>query len=158
MVYDRAHTRDIPSLGGMIKQMPWVGFAFVVGGLTSMGMPGFSGFIAEYPIFMGLFEATNVQLNIGGLSVTNYYPVIAILAVLGVVITAAYVLRVTGQVFFGEFNKEKYPEVGDIAITDRVILLLLGVPLLVIGLYPAILAPMVEAGVRPVVALLGGSF
>jgi NADH-quinone oxidoreductase subunit M len=158
MVYDRAHTRDIPSLGGMIKQMPWVGIAFVIGGLTSMGMPGFSGFIAEYPIFMGLFEATDVSLNVGSWSLTNYYPIIALLAVLGVVITAAYVLRVTGQVFFGDFNKEKFPEVADIAVTDRIILLLLGVPLLVIGLYPAVLAPMVEAGVRPVVALLGGSF
>lgn len=158
MVYDRAHTRDIPSLGGMIKQMPWVGIAFIVGGLTSMGMPGFSGFIAEYPIFMGLFEATDVSLTIGGSTITDYYPLVAVIAVLGVVITAAYVLRVTGQVFFGEFDKEKYPEVGDIAVTDRVILLLLGVPLLVIGLYPAVLAPMVEAGVRPVVALLGGSF
>jgi NADH:ubiquinone oxidoreductase subunit 4 (subunit M) len=61
-------------------------------------------------------------------------------------------------VFFGDFDAEKYPEVGDIAVTDRIILLLLGVPLVVIGLYPAVLAPMVEAGVRPVVALLGGSF
>lgn len=158
MVYDRAHTRDIPSLGGMLKQMPWVGFAFIVGGLTSMGMPGFSGFIAEYPIFMGLFEATDITLNIGSFQLTHYYPIVAVLSVLGVVITAAYVLRVTGQVFFGEFDAEKYPEVGDITITDRVILLLLGVPLVVIGLYPAVLAPMVEAGVRPVVALLGGSF
>src|SRR5690606_4024799 len=128
MVYDRAHTRDIPSLGGFIKQMPWVGLAFIVGGLTSMGMPGLSGFIAEYPIFMGLFEATDVSLTIGNWSLTNYYPIIAVLAVLGVVITAAYVLRVIGQVFFGDFDKEKFPEVGDIAVTDRIILLLLGVP------------------------------
>ncbi len=158
MVYDRAHTRDIPSLGGFIKQMPWVGFAFVIGGLTSMGMPGFSGFIAEYPIFMGLFEATDVTLSIGSVTLSNYYPVLAIISVLGIVITAAYVLRVTAAVFFGEFNAKRYPEVGDITVVDRAILLLLGVPLLVIGLYPAIMAPMVEAGVRPVVALLGGGF
>jgi NADH-quinone oxidoreductase subunit M len=158
MVYDRAHTRDIPSLGGMIKQMPWVGFAFIIGGLTSMGMPGFSGFIAEYPIFMGLFGASHVTLTIGSWQLQNYYPVIAIISVLGIVITAAYVLRVTGQVFFGEFDAQKYPEVQDITVTDRIILLLLGAPLLIIGLYPAVIAPMVEAGVRPVIALLGGSF
>lgn len=158
MVYDRAHTRDIPSLGGMIKQMPWVGFAFIVGGLTSMGMPGFSGFVAEYPIFMGLFDAAGVTLTIGTWELSNYYPTIAILSVLGIVITAAYVLRVTGQVFFGEFNAQKYPEVQDITVTDRMILLLLGIPLVVIGLNPTVIAPMVEAGVRPVVALLGGSF
>lgn len=158
MVYDRAHTRDIPSLGGFFKRMPWVAFAFVVGGLTSMGMPGLSGFIAEYPIFMGLFAASDVTLRIGSFELTNYYPIVALFAVLGIVITAAYVLRVTGRVFFGEFDEKRFADVGDIFITDRVILLLLGVPLLVIGIYPAVLAPMIEAGVRPVVALLGGSF
>jgi NADH-quinone oxidoreductase subunit M len=50
MVYDRAHTRDIPSLGGFVKRMPWVAVAFIIGGLTSMGMPGLSGFIAEFSI------------------------------------------------------------------------------------------------------------
>jgi NADH-quinone oxidoreductase subunit M len=157
MVYDRAHTRDIPSLGGFIKKMPWVALAFVVGGLTSMGMPGFSGFIAEYPIFMGLFQASeHVTLQIGNYTLANYYWWVAIIAVLGVVITAAYVLRVAHQVFFGEFNAELYPEVGNIAWSDRIILLLLAVPLMVIGLYPNIMAPMIEVGLRPIVAILGG--
>jgi NADH:ubiquinone oxidoreductase subunit 4 (subunit M) len=73
------------------------------------------------------------------------------------VITAAYVLRVTTQVFLGEFNAQLYPEVGDITITDRVILILLGVPLIVVGILPGVIAPMIEAGVMPVVALLGGA-
>ncbi|MFN8527582.1 MAG: NADH-quinone oxidoreductase subunit M, partial [Anaerolineae bacterium] len=113
MVYDRAHTRDIPSLGGFIKVMPWVGVAFVIGGLTSMGMPGFSGFIAEFPIFVGMWNASsNVALQIGSFTLTNYYSILVIIAALGIVITAAYVLRVTGQVFFGEFRRDKYPDVG----------------------------------------------
>jgi NADH-quinone oxidoreductase subunit M len=107
---------------------------------------------------MGLFAASDITLTIGTWQLANYYPVIAIISVLGIVITAAYVLRVSGQVFFGEFNAEKYPEVTDITVTDRIILLLLGAPLLIIGFYPAVMAPMVEAGVRPVIALLGGSF
>jgi NADH-quinone oxidoreductase subunit M len=158
MVYDRAHTRDIPSLGGFIKRMPWVGLAFIVGGLTSMGMPGFSGFVAEFPIFVGMWNASpNVALEAGGFVLQNYYAVIVILAALGIVITAAYVLRVTGQVFFGEFNAQLYPEVGDIAVTDRIILILLGVPLIVVGILPGIIAPMIQTGVLPVVALLGGA-
>jgi NADH-quinone oxidoreductase subunit M len=123
-----------------------------------MGMPGLSGFIAEYPIFMGLFDASDVTLRIGSLNLTNYYPLIAIGAVLGIVITAAYVLRVTGQVFFGEFNERRYADVQDIFLTDRIILLLLGVPLVLLGIAPWIMAPMIQAGVRPVVALLGGTF
>jgi NADH-quinone oxidoreductase subunit M len=157
MVYDRAHTRDIPSLGGFMKRMPWVGVAFIVGGLTSMGMPGLSGFVAEFPIFQGMWEASDqIILTIGGFELTNYYSIIVIIAALGIVVTAAYVLRVTGQVFFGEFDAEKYADVGDIAITDRVILLLLGVPLIILGMYPQIMQPMISEGLKPVVAMLTG--
>jgi NADH-quinone oxidoreductase subunit M len=157
MVYDRAHTRDIPSLGGFIRRMPWVGVAFIIGGLTSMGMPGLSGFIAEFPIFIGMFAASeSITLQIGDFVLSNYYSVIVIFAALGIVITAAYVLRVTSQVFFGEFDEGKYAEVGDIAITDRIILLLLGLPLIAIGMMPSLMAPMIQAGVQPVVAILGG--
>jgi NADH-quinone oxidoreductase subunit M len=157
MVYDRAHTRDIPSLGGFAKKMPWVAVAFIVGGLTSMGMPLFSGFIAEFAIFQGMWQASpNITLQIGNFVLTNYYSIIVIIAALGIVITAAYVLRVTGQVFLGEFDAAKYPEVGDITITDRIILILLGAPLLIMGLYPSIIYPMVTAGLQPVLAILGG--
>jgi NADH-quinone oxidoreductase subunit M len=157
MVYDRAHTRDIPSLGGFIKVMPWVGFAFIVGGLTSMGMPGFSGFIAEFPIFQGMFVASqNVSLDIGSIHLTNYYSVLVVIAALGIIITAAYVLRVTSQVFFGDFNRERYPDVGDITVRERFILLFLGSPLIILGLAPWIMAPMIESGLRPILAMLGG--
>jgi len=158
MVYDRAHTRDIPSLGGFIKVMPWVGIAFILGGLTSMGMPGLSGFVAEFPIFSGMWAASqNITLTIAGLNLTNYYSIIVIIAALGIIITAAYVLRVTGQVFFGNFNRELYPEVGDITVRERFILIILGVPLIILGVYPAIMAPMLQTAIRPVLALLGGA-
>ncbi len=157
MVYDRAHTRDIPSLGGFMKVMPWVGVAFVIGGLTSMGMPGLSGFIAEFPIFQGMWAASEqITLQIGRFELGNYYSVIVVLSALGIVVTAAYVLRVAGQVFLGEFDAEKFHDVGDIQVTDRIILILLGAPLIILGLYPPIMAPMIEAGIRPVIALLGG--
>ncbi len=157
MVYDRAHTRDIPSLGGFMKVMPWVGVAFVIGGLTSMGMPGLSGFIAEFPIFQGMWAASEqITLQLGTFQLSNYYSVIVILSALGIVITAAYVLRVAGQVFFGEFDAERFHDVGNIQMTDRIVLIILGAPLLILGLYPPIMAPMIESGIRPLIALLGG--
>jgi NADH-quinone oxidoreductase subunit M len=157
MVYDRAHTRDIPSLGGFIRKMPWVGLAFIIGGLTSMGMPGLSGFIAEFPIFQGMWQASpEVTLQIGNFTLTNYYSIIVIIAALGIVITAAYVLRVVGQVFFGEFDAEKYPEVGDITPIERVVLLVLGSPLIILGVVPYVMAPLIETGVIPILALLQG--
>ncbi|MEM9954404.1 MAG: NADH-quinone oxidoreductase subunit M [Chloroflexota bacterium] len=155
MVYDRAHTRDIPSLGGFMKQMPWVGVFFIIGGLTSMGMPGLSGFVAEFPIFQGLWEASDVvSLSIGTFTLANYYKWIVMLAALGIIITAAYVIRVTGAVFFGEFDAKKYPDVDDITVTDRIVLIILGVPLVILGMYPAIMAPMISVGVYPVQQLL----
>jgi NADH-quinone oxidoreductase subunit M len=157
MVYDRAHTRDIPSLGGFIKVMPWVGFAFIIGGLTSMGMPGFSGFIAEFPIFAGMWNASeHVTLQIGSFTLSNYYSVLVIIAAIGIVVTAAYVLRVTAQVFMGEFRRDRYPDVGDITVREKFILVFLGTPLILLGVLPGIMAPMLEVGMRPVLAILGG--
>jgi NADH-quinone oxidoreductase subunit M len=156
MVYDRAHTRDLPSLGGFIKVMPWVGFAFIIGGLTSMGMPGLSGFVAEFPIFQGMWEASEqITLQIGSYTLTNYYSILVILAAIAIVLTAAYVLRVTAQVFFGEFDRDKYPDVDDITPRERFVLIFLGAPLVLLGVAPFIMAPMLEVGVRPVLAILG---
>jgi NADH-quinone oxidoreductase subunit M len=158
MVYDRAHTRDIPSLGGFSKKLPWVAFAFIVGGLVSMGMPGLSGFVAEFPIFMGLWHAGPViQLTVGGWTLGNYFSVIAIIAVLGIVVTAAYVLRVVQQVFFGQFNEERYGGIGGITVLDKVALTMLVGTLIILGVWPSIMAPMIQSGVTPIVRLLGGA-
>jgi NADH-quinone oxidoreductase subunit M len=157
MVYDRAHTRDIPSLGGFVKVMPWVAFAFIVGGLTSMGMPGLSGFVAEFPIFAGMWAASpNISLTIGGLHLTNYYSILVIIAALGIVITAAYVLRVTGTVFFGEFDRAKYPDVDDITVRERFVLLFLGTPLVILGVAPYVMEGMLRVGLQPILTILGG--
>jgi NADH-quinone oxidoreductase subunit M len=156
MVYDRAHTRDIPSLGGFIRVMPWVAFAFIVGGLTSMGMPGLSGFIAEFPIFQGMWRASEqISLNLGAFQLTNYYSVLVVISAIGIVVTAAYVLRVVGQVFFGEFNRAKYPEVDDITARERFVLVFLCAPLVLLGVLPSIMSPMLQVGFRPVLTLLG---
>ncbi len=58
--------------------------AFIVGGLTSMGMPGLSGFIAEFPIFQGMWAASeNISLSLGAFQLTNYYSVLVVLAAIG---------------------------------------------------------------------------
>ncbi len=158
MVYDRAHTRDIPSLGGFRQVMPWVAFAFIVGGLVSMGMPGLSGFVAEFPIFVGLWNASStVTLAVGGWSLANYYGIVALVAVLGIVITAAYVLRVVQQVFFGEFDKQRYAQVGDVTVLDKAALAMLMAFMVLLGVWPGLMAPMVQSGVAPIVRLLGGA-
>jgi NADH-quinone oxidoreductase subunit M len=63
MMYDRAHTRNMDELSGMSKVLPWGAVAFIIGGLVSMGMPGLSGFVAEFPIFLGVWEGNGLSLT-----------------------------------------------------------------------------------------------
>ena len=142
MVYDQAHTREIPKLGGFRKIMPLVSVAFVIGGLVSMGMPGFSGFTAEFPIFMGLWGT---------------YPWIAIVAAISIVITASYIIRIVGKVFFGNIPDEFKDHVHDVRVLDKVALVVLSVILIGVGVYPPIMAPIVESGVENILRLLGGA-
>lgn len=141
MVYDRTHLRDIARLGGLYKKMPWAAVGFIVGGLVSMGMPGFSGFIAEFPIFMGAWKAA---------------PLVAIIAVLGIIITAGYILLVVRRVFFGEIQAEYAEAVSDVTVMDKIAIGLLVVLMIAIGWFPTLMAPMVQSGVKHILALVGG--
>jgi len=87
MVYDRTHTRVLDELEGMRlnRAMPFAAVTFVVAGLASMGMPGFSGFIAELQVLIGAWQA---------------WPTFAVLAGLGIVIGVAYTLRAVGKAFY----------------------------------------------------------
>jgi NADH-quinone oxidoreductase subunit M len=142
MVYDQAHTREIPRLGGIRRVMPTVMVAFIIGGLVSMGMPGFSGFIAEFPIFMGLW---------------SYRPWIAIVAAISIVITAAYIIRLITRVFFGPLPEEFAGHLHDVTVLDKVALAVLCFILIGVGVYPAVMTPMVQSGVNNILRLLGGA-
>jgi len=148
MIYDRAHTRQIPELGGFAKKMPIVAIAFIVGGLVSMGMPGFSGFVAEFPIFMGVWK---------------YRPWIAIVSGISIVITASYIIRIITTVFFGkmpdlfENGDEHHEPIGDVIALDKVALVLLAGILILVGVFPSVMVPMVESGVENILRLLGGA-
>ena len=153
MMYDQAHTRDIPSLGGFGAKMPMVAVAFIIGGLVSMGMPGFSGFIAEQPIFMGVWAAgqTTSQYYLG-----QQYSWIDLVAVIAIAITAAYILRAVHQVFFTKLPAEFEHHVGDVTIMDKVALGVLVGVLLALGWYPAWMAPLVASGAANVMTILQG--
>jgi NADH-quinone oxidoreductase subunit M len=142
MVYDRAHTRDIPKLGGFAKVMPLVAVAFIIGGLVSMGMPGFSGFVAEFPIFMGLWETQ---------------PALAVIAAISIVITAGYIMIVIRRVFFGEMPEEFEGHISPITNKDKLVLVMLAAILIVVGVWPRVMAPLVESGAQAVLAVIGGA-
>jgi NADH-quinone oxidoreductase subunit M len=142
MVYDRAHTRQIPELGGMIKPLPLVGIGVIVGSLVSMGMPGFSGFIAEFPIFMGMWKTNGI---------------VAIIAAISIVVTASYVLLVVRRVFFGKMPEALEGHITPIRTLDKIALVLLMTLMIAIGLFPALIVPWVQTGVQHILALLGGA-
>lgn len=156
MIYDRAHTRNMDDLSGMSKVLPWGAVAFIIGGLVSMGMPGLSGFIAEFPIFLGVWQGNGLSLadTAFALNPANYYRWVAILAAPPIVITAAYILRVVGKVFFGEYDGEKWHDMRPILPIDKLVMVSFVLILIVIGVYPQIIVPMVRSGVAPVVERL----
>jgi NADH-quinone oxidoreductase subunit M len=142
MVYDRSHTREIPKLGGMVKPLPWVAIGFIIGGLVSMGMPGFSGFVAEFPIFMGTWETI---------------PWGAIVASLSIVITAAYILIAIRRVFFGDMPTEFIGHIGPISVLDKIAIGTLCLVMVTLGVFPWLMVPMVQTGVKSIMTLLGGA-
>lgn len=154
MVYDRAHTRDMTKLGGMIKMFPLVTVIFIIGSLVSMGMPGLSGFVAEFPIFLGVWDGGDLNLlgTWGNLNPARFYPLVAELSVIGIIITAAYLLRAVQKVFFGKYEADKWHDMRPILAIDKFVLIFFVSLLIVIGVVPSVIDPIVTAGVEPVYA------
>jgi NADH-quinone oxidoreductase subunit M len=143
MIYDRSHTRQIPELGGMAKIMPFAAIGFIVGGLVSMGMPGFSGFVAEFPIFMGVWGSQWL---------------VAVIASISIIITAAYIMRNIRQVFFNPMPEAlKEHHITDVTVLDKVAITTLCLFMIGLGMFPAIMVPMIETGVQNILRLLGGA-
>jgi NADH-quinone oxidoreductase subunit M len=142
MIYDRSHTRQIPELGGMNRIMPLATIGFIIGGLVSMGMPGFSGFVAEFPIFMGVWG-------------TQW--LVAVIASISIVITAAYIMRNIRQVFFGDMPEKLEGHMTDVTVLDKVAITTLCLFMIIIGLFPRFMVPMVQTGVENILRLLRGA-
>jgi NADH-quinone oxidoreductase subunit M len=90
MIYDRTHTRQLSQLGGLMKVMPFISTVFVIAGLCSLGLPGFSGFVAEVTVFMG-----------GWQNADKFYRIATIIACASIVVTAVYILRAVGKAIMG---------------------------------------------------------
>jgi NADH-quinone oxidoreductase subunit M len=133
MVYDRTHTRELAELQGLglQKALPFAAFTFVVAGMASMGLPGFSGFVAELQVLIGAWYA---------------FPTYAVVAGLGIILGVAYTLRVLQKSFFGDH--EKPAESGahplePITLPERLGAALLMACTLAIGLYPNLLLRLI---------------
>jgi NADH-quinone oxidoreductase subunit M len=149
LIYDRAHTRQINELSGWARYLPLAAVAFILGGLVSMGMPALSGFVAEFQIFMGLWAGPFFGQ-------IWYYPIIAILAIWGVILTAAYVLRIVQQVFFGEWDAHKWHDLRPSNMGDKLALITFSGLMIIIGLMPTLLMNTIQLGTASLMKLLQG--
>lgn len=145
LVYDKSHERNLERLGGLARQMPVIAVVFSVAGLAALGLPGTSGFAAEFITFVGSFSSTVVE------GIRLY----TILGVLGIVITAGYILWMLQRVFYGE-PLEKFIGVPDADNVEKLCIFSFVAAIMAIGLYPAILTDVIKLGIVPIVKLIGG--
>jgi NADH-quinone oxidoreductase subunit M len=139
MIYERTHTRQLHELGGLAKVMPFAAAMFILGGLSSMGMPGFAGFWAEFTIFLGVWEK---------------YPWIAVIAALSIPITGAYILRAVWSVFYADVERPEFQNLPKLTWQEISGALILAAVLIGVGLYPAVLTEVIAGSVRPLVTQL----
>ncbi|MFH1002682.1 MAG: NADH-quinone oxidoreductase subunit M [Chloroflexota bacterium] len=139
------HERDLRKLGGLARQVPIITVVFSVAGLASLGLPLTSGFAAEFLVFIGSFSS----------GVVPGVQVFTILAVLGVVVTAGYILWMLQRVFYGPVL-EQYNGVADADILERVYMFAFVAVIMLVGIYPAVLTDVIKLGIAPIAGLLGG--
>jgi NADH-quinone oxidoreductase subunit M len=139
IIYQRTHIRDITLLEGLGKRMGITGVFLAVAGLTSLGLPGFSSFVAELLVFIGTYRT---------------YPILAILGVIGAAITAVYILRLLGKVFFGPIDN-RWKDLEDANRLETGVAVMLTGFLLLWGLYPFRIVEIIDSGVVPIMERFG---
>ena len=138
MIYGRTHTRDINKLGGLMKILPFIGAIYVITGLAYLGLPGFSGFVAEMNIFVGAFENPNL-----------FNRVLTVLAVSSIVVTAVYILRLVGKIMMGPLENEEFKNLPKATWFEKTGILLLLIPIVAIGVAPLWLSDMIMESLEP---------
>jgi NADH-quinone oxidoreductase subunit M len=147
MIYGRTHTRDITQMGGLMKVIPFLAVCYVIGGLASLGLPGFSGFVAEMTIFFGAFQHADA-----------FRTVATILVASSIVVAAVYILRVIGILLFGPIKNAHFEELKDATWYERVSTVTLILAITIIGVAPFWLSDMIQVSLSPIVARLTSVF
>ena len=134
MVYDRTHTRDFNDLETMQlgKLLPFAGVTFVIAGIASMGLPGFSGFVAEFQVLMGAWTV---------------FPKLTILSGVGILVGVAYTLRAVQKGFYSDAPPRPADHdhpLEPISVAEKFGAVMLIAASLIIGLFPGLLMNWIE--------------
>ena len=133
-LYDQAHVRQISIFGGLVQRMPRLTAFFTIAALTSLGLPGLSGFIAEFNIFVGTFRT---------------YPALGALGILGAAITAVYILRMLATAFFGPAN-ERWNDLKEMTHLEQAGGAILIAFIILMGIFPSIFVDRIAESVMAI--------
>lgn len=125
MIYERTHTRQIKELGGLLKTIPFLSSVFIIAGLCSLGLPGFSGFVSEMVVFVGAWQQPDA-----------FHRIATILAAASIVVTAVYILRAAGSAIMGPIKNTDFNHLKDATWNEKMASVLLIFAILSIGLAP----------------------
>jgi len=150
VIYERTHTRDLTAFGGLSKHTPKYYGVMLVTALASLGLPGLAGFISELLVFRGAFATM---------------PIMAIIGVIAIVLTAAYILwKIVQYVFLGDFSEEKWSKIFDVkhwtlgedmASFEVVTMAPLVIGMILIGVYPSVILNIIN---QASFTILNGAF
>ena len=141
MIYGRTHTRDIHKMRGLMKIMPFLAVGYIIAGLANLGLPGFSGFVAEMTIFAGAFELNDI-----------FHRTVTIIACTSIVITAVYILRVVGRILYGEPDNEEHKRLSDATWDERFTIICLVVCVAALGIAPMWVSNLIGNGVENIIS------
>ncbi len=137
VIYDRMHTREIAAYGGIVERMPLYAAVFMVFTMANVGLPGTSGFVGEFLTLLGAFRANNT---------------VAIVATIGVILSAAYALYLYRRVVFGELTKPALKVLQDLSPREIAIMAPLVILTILYGFYPAPVLDVTAKSVNNLVA------
>ncbi|MBS1666530.1 MAG: NADH-quinone oxidoreductase subunit M [Bacteroidetes bacterium] len=144
MIYSRTHTRMVAQLGGLLKSIPIISTVFVIAGLCSLGLPGFSGFVAEMTLFMGSWQNAD-----------QWYRLATILACASIVVTAVYILRAVGSAIMGPVRDKHFNNLTDASWNERLAAGILIIGIVAIGIAPFWLNQLITPGAEHIMEHLG---
>jgi NADH-quinone oxidoreductase subunit M len=143
MIYGRTHTRYITEMGGLLKVMPFLGVAYMIGGFAGLGLPGLAGFIAEIQVFVGAFTLPSWG-----------YRIMTLLAAASVVTSAVYLLRALTRMLYGPMTNPHHAHLTDATFVERVPLTILIFLLAFAGMFPGWMIRLIEYSLAPIMASL----
>tara|TARA_E500000178_G_scaffold137266_1_gene137201 strand:- start:1116 stop:2177 length:1062 start_codon:yes stop_codon:yes gene_type:complete len=132
VVYDRMHSRLISTYGGLVSNLPKYSFLFIIFALAALGLPGTTGFLGEFLVLVGSFQK-------------NY--LVAMLATVGVVLGAAYMLWLTKRVIFGNIVNKEIKNLKDINKLEIIMLATLAFLIIFFGFYPSLIIETLNVSV-----------